>query len=285
MWCPQCQSDVATDFAPDGQSFRCISCGHEIQKVFAPSLHPETQSARDLLEKWAAEQQDHQGADQRRAETKADSTPFRPSQNEQEAKADAAQSPGLAQEGAQHLRLDDAHEETSSPAQHRRRGPRQKKQTRNERRPTRRRTDNQHASTPAPHFDVAPLEELSSPKSGRSEILWGQLLAYSGVGTLTVGTVFVLWGYFGGIEPYASTGWLIATAGQMLLLLGIVTLVGGGMQQTTHEVTERIRHLGGRMIRIEESTEKILRSPHFRRKRPQHRREKTSGSDHTEGAA
>ncbi|HWL08525.1 MAG TPA: hypothetical protein VNQ76_08980, partial [Planctomicrobium sp.] len=128
------------------------------------------------------------------------------------------------------------------------------------------RIDASHAEdTHAPHFDTRVNAPRKSSLPGRMEAMWGQLMAYLGVGLLTVGTVFVLWGYFGDIERYASTGWLVATAGQMLLLLGIVTLVGGGMQQTTHEVSQRIEHLGGRIIRIEQSTDKILKGPHFRR--------------------
>jgi hypothetical protein len=116
--------------------------------------------------------------------------------------------------------------------------------------------------------------------------MWGQLLAYSGVGLLTIGTVLVLWGYFGDIEQYASTGWLVSTAGQMLLLLGIVTLVAGGMQQTTHEVSQRIEHLGGKIIRIEQSTDKILRGPHFGRGRRGARRSaaQSSAGEETDAA-
>jgi hypothetical protein len=93
--------------------------------------------------------------------------------------------------------------------------------------------------------------------------LWGQLLAYAGVGVLTVGTVLVLWGHFGSVAQYASTGWLVATGGQMLLMLGVVTLVSGGMQQTTHEVSRRVERIGERIIRIEQSTRDILQGPHF----------------------
>lgn len=77
----------------------------------------------------------------------------------------------------------------------------------------------------------------------------------------------VLWGYFGGLGKYTSTGFLISTAGQMLLFLGVVTLVSGGMQQTSHEVTTRVEYLGDRMIRMEQATQQVLRSPHFARRR------------------
>jgi hypothetical protein len=85
------------------------------------------------------------------------------------------------------------------------------------------------------------------------------------VGVLTVGTALVLWGYFGGPADYAPTGWLVATAGQMLLFLGVVTLVSGGMQQTAHEVSARVQLLGNRMVRIEETAQQLLQGPHFGR--------------------
>lgn len=81
----------------------------------------------------------------------------------------------------------------------------------------------------------------------------GQIFAYLGVGGLTVGTSLVLMGYFGGPASYATTGWLITTAGQMLLFLGVVTLVSGGMEQTTQEVARRIDTLGERLVKIEQA--------------------------------
>ena len=65
-----------------------------------------------------------------------------------------------------------------------------------------------------------------------------------------MGASLVLYGYFGGPAAYAPTEWLIATAGQMLLFLGIVTLVSGGMEQTTCEVARRIDVLGHHLVRI-----------------------------------
>ncbi|MFO1022240.1 MAG: hypothetical protein U0903_16340 [Planctomycetales bacterium] len=60
----------------------------------------------------------------------------------------------------------------------------------------------------------------------------GQLLAYAGVGALTCGTIMVLIGLHGARPELTPTGWLISTAGQMLLFLGVVTLVSAGMEQT-----------------------------------------------------
>jgi hypothetical protein len=91
----------------------------------------------------------------------------------------------------------------------------------------------------------------------------GQLFAYAGVGGLTVGTVLILMGYFGGAAGHATTGWLITTAGQMLLFLGVITLVAGGMEQTTQEVARRIEALGERLIRIEQATQSGPPEPHI----------------------
>jgi hypothetical protein len=53
----------------------------------------------------------------------------------------------------------------------------------------------------------------------------------------------------------------------MLLFLGVTTLISGGMQQTSHEVTRRVEYIGDRMLRFEQSAEQLLRGPHFNEKR------------------
>jgi hypothetical protein len=48
----------------------------------------------------------------------------------------------------------------------------------------------------------------------------------------------------------------------MILILGVVTLVSGGMEQTNEDVRVRIERLGERMIRIEQlSRDHALRGP------------------------
>ena len=117
----------------------------------------------------------------------------------------------------------------------------------------------------APHFNTESFVDPSGKRPGRGESLIGQVLAYGGVGLLTVGTTLLLWGYFGGPAGYTPTGWLVATVGQMLLFLGVVTLISGGMQQATHEVTARVSVLDRRLGRIEETTQTALSGPHFLR--------------------
>ncbi|NDE18363.1 hypothetical protein EBZ80_25955, partial [bacterium] len=67
-----------------------------------------------------------------------------------------------------------------------------------------------------------------------------------------------------GPAHYAATGWMLTTVGQMMLFLGVVTLISGGLEQTTAEVTRRIDRLGERLIHIEVAHgAHELRGPHF----------------------
>lgn len=61
----------------------------------------------------------------------------------------------------------------------------------------------------------------------------------------------VIWSYFGGPPTYAPTGWLLTTVGQMLLYLGVVTLVATGLEQTTDAVTLQMRQMGDKLERLE----------------------------------
>ncbi len=274
MWCPQCQADVATDMAVDGQSLRCAHCGEEIRKVFAPTLHPTVQTARELLERWAAEDllddpappasqppelAPQSLADREPARTDRVSAPATPVLGADDPDADSGTH--RAAPPNPRLRVDSSHPVSrfhESGAARPRTIPGETPE-RDENTPERRH-DHGHRLA-APHFDVqSTIEPRTS--AGRGESLWGQMLAYAGVGVLTIGTVLVLWGHFGGEANYSSTGWLVATGGQMLLFLGVVTLVSGGMQQTTHEVTARVERIGERIIRIEQSTQDLLRGPH-----------------------
>ena len=420
MWCANCQEDVATEISQDGQTLKCTTCGDVVREVFAPSLHPETKSARELLQKWAEEQKlTIQKPSQPKTpppEAKSDrsashslptnptptaSTPTAPTPTErtstEQASSDAASrvtstkqeavakvgtkasnerreevaeqivSKNLSGESlekdaedddvdsvespvskdsvdgvsATHevpptvprnaetssrrssdpsFRVDAAHgsERISDSAEDNTHGKRRRliprapnlsavnrdqieedvadsedvhfdeyastrkhtarqdlmsedAETGDVVNETRQRTTHlEHHSEqgpPPPHFDMQNVRKKSRSRPGKVEAMWGQLLAYAGVGILTLGSILVLWGYFGAIESYASTGWLLSTAGQMLLLLGLVTLISGGMEQTKTEVTEQIEYLGGRMIRIEESTEQLLNGPHFGRQK------------------
>lgn len=110
----------------------------------------------------------------------------------------------------------------------------------------------QSSRIPAPHIEPIPTR---SPEPPRKRVNWinvlGQFCAYGGVGMLTCGSALVLWGYFGGPASYAPTGWLLTTVGQMLLFLGVVTLVSSGLEQTSEDVSRKVDSLGERLLNAE----------------------------------
>lgn len=116
-----------------------------------------------------------------------------------------------------------------------------------------------------PHIDIQQLidERLAKEKKGINWlVLAGQWLSYLGVLGLTAGAALVVYGYFGGNVEMTPKGWMLTTAGQMLLLLGIVTLISGGLEQSNDEVNTRIELLGEQMLRFERETkEQLLRGP------------------------
>ena len=378
MWCPRCHTEVAAEIAQNGQSLNCTSCGTEIQRIYAPSLHPETRSARELLDRWSKSDLLDTASETAAPSPGEAATPVTPtivaaaepmvsapaaetnvvsSESEAPAQAPAEQA---TPDGATRRRdrperskpehstpkprttwrVDAAHAVTqpapplpppvpprrpyfssqthtgaadSSPLDReqipppvappataarsvestqappvpvpasapprvtsaRRAAPRVSDHSEPEAapapapRPTspaitlQRRIDPAHESLGGPHFDLQSFLATDARQPGRSESIWGQVLAYAGVGLITVGTTLVLWAWFSKSPQYAPTGWLVCTVGQMLLFLGVITLISGGMQQTSHEVTRRVEYLGDRILRFEQSAEQVLRGPHF----------------------
>ncbi len=84
------------------------------------------------------------------------------------------------------------------------------------------------------------------------------MFAYLGVLTLFVGSVLVLLGHFGNLASYSPTGWIIATAGQMLLFLGVVTLVAAGLEQIQEGWRRSHADLADRFARLERTTADAL---------------------------
>ncbi len=95
----------------------------------------------------------------------------------------------------------------------------------------------------------------TAPLATTNKFSWsqlaGHLAAYGGVGLLSIGMTLVIWSYFGGPTAYAPTGWLLTTVGQMLLYLGVVTLVASGLEQTTDAVTLQLQQMGHKLERLE----------------------------------
>ncbi len=266
MWCPTCKADVAAEVAADNRRVRCATCGSEIPMPASFAGLAKTREARELLDRWASERQ-------------SDAPP---------ARAPVAASPGTPRSlGLGGVNLEAEASQVESQRSSRRfdaaqtlSGPSDAEPGRGEgaglaggnssaalpRAASRSETGRVHrihgTDFAGPNFDVqGSLLETDRRKTNWSYVL-GQLLAYAGVALLTVGSTLVLWGYFGGPASYAPTGWLTTMAGQMILILGVVTLVSGGMEQTNEDVRVRIERLGERMIRIEQlARDHALRGP------------------------
>jgi hypothetical protein len=276
MWCPNCKADVAAEVAADNRRVRCATCGVEISASAAFTGLAKTREARDLLERWASERRidspsrgeranDTPSRNERispRAASAAESgiaggvnledetTPASPVSRQERGPAESGR-PATVR-GA--YRVDPSQSLPGPSGQTRRAVPRQDST----------RLHRQHESDGSPHFDIQ--GSILAPERKRTNwtSITGQLVAYVGVALLTIGTTLIVWSYFGGPANYAPTGWLTTTAGQMLLFLGVVTLVSGGLEQTSEDVRTRIERLGERIIRIEQiAREQALSGPYI----------------------
>ncbi|HEY3965472.1 MAG TPA: hypothetical protein VGM05_13030 [Planctomycetaceae bacterium] len=244
MWCNKCQADVAGIASSDNERAFCTSCGTELVRsasAGASPVIPATDAARtlrdprELLARWARED----------------------ALDRIEIGSPVIREPG-AEKPKPALRFDGSHSvlpaaSTALTDNLPRAAPPVSVPSPAEVAPTVSQDViiHQPHEANAPHFTAIPIS--LADKSTRWVTLVGQIMAYLGVGGLTVGTSLILMGYFGGPASYATTGWLVTTAGQMLLFLGVVTLVSGGMEQTTQEVARRIDLLGERLGRIEQT--------------------------------
>ena len=261
MWCQKCQADVAGIASSDNERALCTTCGNEIARSVQPQSVQSDQSdqsradpladqavaapadaarslrdPRELLARWAREDAlnplefavSREPASANRKSVNRFDSPHSIASPRPATFIDSARAaiPGPATSTVPELPQTSGHDNIIHQA---------------------------HTPNP-PHFQTVPVS--LADKSSKWVTLVGQIFAYLGVAGLTVGTSLVLMGYFGGPASYATTGWLVATAGQMLLFLGVVTLVSGGMEQTTQEVARRIDTLGERLVRIEQAAER-----------------------------
>jgi len=244
MWCHKCQADVAAMTSPDNERLFCTSCGSELARPAGSTPSEKSSDAgseqalrdpRELLARWEREDA-LESLDVRSPVARETSAPRKAVLRFDGTHSVLASPPPALVERAGTLNPEPVRPSPPVPAPQ----------------PNAQEMIVHHAHAPSPpHYESAPVS--LADKSSKWVTLAGQLFAYLGVGGLTIGTVLVLMGYFGGPASYATTGWLITTAGQMLLFLGVVTLVSGGMEQTTQEVARRIDTLGERLVRIEQA--------------------------------
>jgi hypothetical protein len=284
MWCPTCKAEVAAEVAVDNRRVRCATCGGEIPVPASFAGLAKTREARELLDRWASERQSdpppaRASLTAGRAvsgslggggiDLEADAA-FGSSRGEEVRSRSGAEESPQGSHGSSR-RFDTPQSLSGPSAAERVRGENagygaSDSSTASHRVASRSDSGRVHrihgSDFAGPNFDVqGSLLETDRRKTNWTYVL-GQLLAYAGVALLTVGSTLVLWGYFGGPASYAPTGWLTTMAGQMILILGVVTLVSGGMEQTNEDVRVRIERLGERMIRIEQlARDHALRGP------------------------
>jgi hypothetical protein len=269
MWCPSCKAEVAAEVAADNRRVRCATCGGEIPMPGSLSGLAKTREARELLDRWASERQPEPTPARASMATGRASSAIRPvggggvNLEAQDLAASEPQAPARRFDSAQSLAGPTVTEPNRAQGPSYNAGNVAASSPRNASRSDAGRVHRIHAAELAgPNFDIqGSLLDTDRRKTNWTYVL-GQLLAYAGVALLTVGSTLVLWGYFGGPASYAPTGWLTTMAGQMILILGVVTLVSGGMEQTNEDVRVRIERLGERMIRIEQiARDHALRGP------------------------
>ncbi len=241
MWCPACRADVAAELSLDSRHFRCARCSVELGTAAgafgsvpnpAASTGDAERSARDLLARWNAQ------------------NPLVVKASVEAAKPASELMPPIVPQAAAVV---SPKNEVQMP-----------KKIRRIDRAESRGAAQSGLEIPRPHLPV------EKPANWTATI--GQMCAYFGIGLITCGTALVIWGYFGGPVKLAPTGWLVTTIGQMFLFLGVVTLISGGMEQTSTEVATRIEQLGARLMRIE-AMQHQLSGPHRRRRSKSRRHE------------
>jgi len=252
MWCTNCQSDVAAEISADSKRVHCAICSNDLGTTAAARISDKTQEARELLARWSNREVLDPYGPLAKSELRPQSTSSLFDQSENYSR-DARVQPSAAPERNieqpatyQTPRAEELNPENSFQADE------------NVSEPSMEQSESvsfPQAAVPQLHTEFQNIQTLieEDDQSPNWLGLVGQLMAYGGVAVLTIGTTLVLWGYYGGPANYASTGWLISTAGQMLLFLGVITLVSAGMEQASTSVSRRIDTLSQRILLFEKA--------------------------------
>jgi len=254
MWCTSCQSDVAAEVSSDSTRVHCAICGSDLGSTAAAKISDKTKEARALLARWSNREILDPYGPLTKAESRlqTDSSLFGHSEK---STGSSAPPPATPSSNDFQRSLSSSEVERSAAVQDEVESWTEDAEQTAEYEPEEPVEEYQQTSVPRLHADYRDIQSLIEEEDQKPNWLGlvGQLMAYGGVAVLTIGTTLVLWGYYGGPANYASTGWLISTAGQMLLFLGVITLVSAGMEQTSNSVSRRIDRLGQRIFQFEQA--------------------------------
>lgn len=236
MWCPTCQSDVAAEVSLDHQQVCCANCQTELAGT-ATGSQPITplQDAREILARWSS-----------RDSLPSASTAAPEGTDQVARRAETAMIGGSAESGQLKQERPSADlPNTNSPASRVRTG-----------------------IMPIPESDsvTVPMNEFHEgvdllrvheamevePSPGGTWLSGvAQVMAFAGVGGMTVGTAAVIWGYFENISNYLPLGWLVLTFGQMMLFLGLITMVSTGMDDSRNRILGEMGEISSRLRTLE----------------------------------
>lgn len=285
MWCSSCRADVAAELSTDNRRMLCARCQMELgvaaietpRVAVAPKTIEAERDARELLARWSAQNLEVPASTASSAGAKV-TRPI-PSSDPIDAQLESLISSKLPSRApfadlgdpSYAARIKQDLDEATDPVAERVRTPSSSGRERS-------------TQKSGPKVDLTLVDDESRQAHDRVVLealqkqlnrgsswttLAGQLCAYGGVALLTCGTVLIMWSYFGGPPNYMPTGWLTAAVGQMLLFLGVVTLISSGMEQTVSEVTWRIDNLRDEIHRLSQSLEQREQlSRPIRRSRP-----------------
>lgn len=313
MWCPSCRADVAAELSTDNRRMLCARCQSELglaavataqpsHSTSAPRTTETERNARELLARWSAQNMLDVPAPSvgagafakpngsvdlpiTRTELRFDG----PRQNVPSPSAaflDAARTQRDVSGGPVEVALDGEHQD--EPSGKKSRAARLAKAAVSEVPPVVEQSNTSTHEEPSHdlhHDNHEAFHQHQHQHRPTFVMMAGQICAYAGVGLLTCGTVLGMWNYFGGPAHFLPMGWLTAAVGQLLLFLGVITLIRCGLDQTITEVGWRIDFLAESVHHMESALDELAdehRSVHGKRSRPQ------SGSDedgHTREAA
>ena len=250
MWCNRCRADAAAEVSAETGRANCATCGAELGSVRRPS----TDQARQLLKRWSTGL-DLDGASISAAQESGDEGVGGGGGTALLVKSEIASEP-VSTLPLDHTPLSTTRSEGPEPTSHSEKAPLSEKGS-PEMSASRKPNRGPSAHWPAPTVQMRPSwSQRQSRKRSTIGQIFGHILAYLGILTITGGTALVIWGYFGGPADYAPTGWLAATGGQMLLFLGIVTLVSEGLEKSSMEMQAQVELLDHRLERIERNAAK-----------------------------
>lgn len=272
MYCSCCKSDVAAKLDQDDRTLLCTHCGTEIQaNGRVNSLNDATRDAQSLLQRWA-DPQIFDAPSEEIAQVKTDPTVDNSIDDlpivelaEIQTEVKKTETPIVEElpETAQHFEevLLETSEIPEQPINQ------ESKSTETK----------IHHVIDEPEFEVrksyvverSDMQILNRPiltstafevqqsinDRHSSKFNWrrfiGQSLAYLGTGILSVGGAAIVWSFYDGPEHIVPAGWIMVFAGQLMLFLGLVTLITSGVKELRSDVVNRVDFIRSLLSRLD----------------------------------